>query len=77
MILGQGLVTIGVGVVAGVLGAVGLTRGLQSLLFGVTPTDPLTFAAVVVVLAIVGAVACYVPARRGTRVNPVEALRQE
>ncbi|HUL74831.1 MAG TPA: ABC transporter permease [Vicinamibacterales bacterium] len=77
IVLVQGLATIGVGVVAGVLGAIGLTRGLQSLLFGVTPTDPLTFGAVVGALAFVGAIACYVPARRGTRVNPVEALRQE
>jgi predicted permease len=76
-ILGQGLATIAIGVAAGVLGALALTRWLQSLLFGVTPTDPLTFGGVVVVLVGVAALACYVPARRGTRVNPVEALRQE
>jgi predicted permease len=76
-ILGQGLVTIAIGVVAGVLGALALTRWLQAMLFGVTPTDPAAFAAVVVVLVGVAALACYVPARRGTRVNPVEALRQE
>jgi putative ABC transport system permease protein len=76
-ILGQGLVTIAIGVVAGVLGALALTRWLQSMLFDVTPTDPLAFAAVVAVLVGVATLACYVPARRGTRVNPVEALRQE
>ncbi|MFI5178565.1 MAG: ABC transporter permease [Vicinamibacterales bacterium] len=77
VVLGQGLVTIAIGVVAGVAGALGLTRGLQSLLFGVTPTDPSAFAAVVIGLAAIAALACYVPARRGTKINPVEALRQE
>jgi ABC-type lipoprotein release transport system permease subunit len=77
VVLGQGLVTIGVGLAAGILGAFALTRGLQSLLFGVTPTDPVAFVAVVVGLAAVATLACYVPAKRGTRVNPVEALRQE
>jgi predicted permease len=77
VVLGQGLVTIGVGLGAGILGAFALTRGLQSLLFGVTPTDPAAFVAVVVGLAAVATLACYIPARRGTRVNPVEALRQE
>ena len=76
-VLGQGVVTIAIGVVAGVLGALALTRGLQSLLFGVTPTDPLTFGAVVLVLVGVASLACYVPAWRGTKINPVEALRQE
>jgi predicted permease len=76
-ILGQGLVTITFGVVAGVLGALALTRWLQSMLFDVTPTDPMAFAAVVTVLVFAATLACYVPARRGTRVNPVEALRQE
>jgi predicted permease len=77
MILGQGLATTAAGVAAGLLGALGLTRTLESLLFGVTPTDPLTFAAVIAVLAAVAALACYMPARRATRADPVEALRQE
>jgi putative ABC transport system permease protein len=47
------------------------------MLFDVTPTDPMAFAAVVSVLVVAATLACYVPARRGTRVNPVEALRQE
>ena len=77
VILGQGLVTIAIGVCAGVAGALMLTRGLQALLFGITPTDPIAFAGVVLVLVGVASLACYVPARRGTRVNPVDALRQE
>lgn len=77
MILGQGLATTGAGVAVGVLGALGATRTLESLLFGVTPTDPLTFAVVIAGLCAVAALACYVPARRATLADPVEALRQE
>jgi predicted permease len=77
MILGQGMRTTAAGVVAGVLGAVWLTRMLENLLFGITPTDPITFAATVGLLCGVAALACYVPARRATRADPVEALRQE
>ncbi len=77
LVLRQGLVTIAIGLAGGVAGALGLTRALESLLFGVTPTDPLAFTAVVLVLAGVASLACYLPASRGTRVNPVEALRQE
>jgi predicted permease len=77
VILGQGLRTIALGIVAGVAGAWLFTRLARALLFDVTPTDPLSFGAVIVLLAAVAALACYLPARRGTRVNPVEALRQE
>jgi putative ABC transport system permease protein len=77
IILGQGLTTAGIGVTAGVIAALGLTRSLESLLFDVTPTDPLTFAAVVVALVAVAALACYLPARRATQADPMEALRQE
>jgi ABC-type antimicrobial peptide transport system permease subunit len=76
IVLGQGLVTIAIGIAVGVVGALGLTRGVQSLLFDVTPTDPIAFATAVLGLAGVAAVACYLPARSGTRVNPVEALRE-
>lgn len=76
-ILGQGLVTTAVGISLGIVGALELTRALQALLFGITPTDPLAFGAVVVLLGGVATVACYLPARRATQVNPVEALRQE
>jgi ABC-type antimicrobial peptide transport system permease subunit len=74
-VLGQGLATVGIGAAAGILGAVGLTRGLRSMLYGVTPNDPVTFAGVVILLVGVASIACWVPARRGARVDPVEALR--
>jgi putative ABC transport system permease protein len=77
MILGQGMVTTAIGVAAGLLGAFGVTRTLESLLFEVTPTDPVAFGTVVAILLSVAVLACYVPARRATRANPVEALREE
>jgi predicted permease len=77
MVLRQGLVLIVVGLVVGVLAAYGATRFLQTLLFGVRATDPLTFAAVCGLLVAVGVLACYIPARRATRVDPMVALRYE
>ena len=77
MILGQGLRTILVGVGVGFAGSLALTRTVQSLLFGVTPTDPLTFAAVIVLLIAAALLACYIPARRAMRVDPMIALRYE
>lgn len=77
MILGQGLRTILVGVAAGLGGALALTRTVGSLLFGVTATDPTTFAAVILLLVVAALLACYIPARRATRVDPMIALRNE
>ncbi|MBV9622501.1 MAG: FtsX-like permease family protein [Acidobacteria bacterium] len=77
MVLGQGFRTILVGVFIGVAGSLALTRVIQSFLFGVSATDPLTFCAVVVFLAAVALLACYIPARRATKVDPMLALRYE
>ena len=77
IILGEGLTTTGAGLALGIIAALALTRTIESLLFGVTPTDLITFSAVVVLLAAVATLACYLPARRATGVDPMEALRQE
>jgi putative ABC transport system permease protein len=77
IILGQGLFTTAVGVTVGVIAAAGLTRTLEALLFDVKPTDPLTFAVVIALLVGVATLACYMPARRATHADPMEALRQE
>jgi putative ABC transport system permease protein len=77
IVVGQGLMTTAIGVTIGILVALGLTRTIESLLFDVTPNDPVTFAAVVAVLTSVAIAACYLPARRATDVDPIEALRQE
>ena len=77
IILGQGLSTTTLGVAVGVVAALGFTRTLETLLFDVKPTDPLTFAAVIALLVGVATLACYLPARRATRADPMEALRQE
>ena len=77
MILGQGMVLAMIGLGLGLLGALWLTRLLQQLLFEVAPTDPLTYIGVAAVLGLAALVACYVPARRAARVDPMIALRTE
>ncbi len=75
MILSQGLVTAGAGVIVGIAGALILTRWMQSLLFEVSPNDPMTFMFVAVLLLFFVLVSCWFPARRATRVDPLIALR--
>jgi putative ABC transport system permease protein len=77
MILRQGLRTILAGVAIGAAGSLALTRTVRSLLFGVSAYDPVTFVAVALVLVGAALLACYFPARRATRVDPVVALRCE
>ncbi len=77
IILGQGLATTAIGIAIGIIVALALTRMIESLLFGVTPTDPAALAAVIAVLAAVATFACYLPARRATHADPMAALRQE
>jgi predicted permease len=76
LVIFEGLRTAGMGIVLGLLGAAALTRSLQSLLFGVTVHDPVIFVGVAVVLLAVATAACYIPARRATRVDPMVALRE-
>jgi putative ABC transport system permease protein len=77
LIVGQGLALGATGIALGLAGAMLLARLLQGLLYGVKPTDALTYAAVPLVLAVAVLLASYIPARRATRLDPVAALRSE
>jgi putative ABC transport system permease protein len=77
LVLGQGARVTAIGVLIGIAGSLALTRAIRSLLFGLSPADPLTFAAVAFILITVALWACYVPARRASRVDPNVALRYE
>ena len=77
MILGQGARLAGLGIAIGLVAALGVTRVMSSFLYDVHPADPATFAAVCVILLGVAAIACYLPARRATRVDPLVALRHD
>jgi len=77
MVLRRGLVLAGLGVGIGLAAAVGLTRVMEALLYGIDPVDPLTFGSVALALTSVALLASWIPARRAARVDPVEAIRYE
>jgi len=77
LVVGHGMRLTGIGVILGLAGALALTRVLKSLLFEIKPFDPVTFLTVTALLAGVALLACWIPARRAARVDPIEALRYE
>jgi putative ABC transport system permease protein len=76
-VLGRGVLLVGLGLAIGVMGALGLTRFLQAMLYGVTPRDPVTLLLAIVFFTAVAALACWIPARRASQVDPLVALRHE
>jgi len=77
LVLKQGMRLVGLGLGVGLLTSLGLARLLRDYLFGISPRDPLTFLVAMLLLAVVGMVACLIPARRATRIDPMVALRSE
>ncbi|MGH9631885.1 MAG: FtsX-like permease family protein, partial [Bryobacteraceae bacterium] len=77
LVIGNGMVMAMIGLVIGLAGSYAVTRTLSTLLFNISPTDPLTMILVAFILSVIAVLACYLPARRATRVDPMEALRYE
>jgi putative ABC transport system permease protein len=77
LVLGHGVKMVLIGVAIGLLASLGLTRLMADMLYGVSPVDPLTFLGVALILTFVALAACYIPARRAMRVDPMVALRYE
>jgi ABC-type lipoprotein release transport system permease subunit len=77
MIVGRGLALTGAGLAIGLAGAAAATRAMQSMLYGVEAIDPTTFAGVSALLTLIAALACWIPARRAARVDPIVTLREE
>jgi ABC-type antimicrobial peptide transport system permease subunit len=77
MVVGRALALVGVGLVAGVIGAVAASHGIRDLLFGVSPIEPSVFVVVAMLVMTTGALAAFLPARRAVRIDPMLALRDE
>jgi ABC-type antimicrobial peptide transport system permease subunit len=77
LVLGQGAVLVGIGLAAGLLGAFVGSRALRSVLYNVAPVDPAALIGALLTLSLVALIACFLPARRASLVDPIEALRME
>jgi ABC-type antimicrobial peptide transport system permease subunit len=77
LVVGQGMTLVAISIGIGLLSALACTRVMSSLLFGVTAWDPITFVSIAMLIAAVAFLACWLPARRAARINPIEALRAE